>query len=325
MRAVTVRADQSLALTEVEDPIAHPGEVVIDVAATAVNRADLHQRRGSYPPPPGASHVLGLEVTGRISSLGDGVVGWQVGDRVAALLAGGGYAERVACPAGQLLPLGSLEVEEGAALVEAVATAWLNLAHEGELRRGEHVLIHAGASSVGVAAIQVARHLGAVPWVTVGSADKLAFCTSLGAEGGLDRHPSDAAAFAALTQRWTNGAGVDVVLCCVGGAYLDLNLRALAVDGRLVLIGLLDGRSAPLDLGRLLVKRQRIVGSLLRPRSVAEKSWLLGEVGHRLWPRVLAREIRVPVHAVFPLAEAEAAHALVESNATKGKVVLRVA
>jgi putative PIG3 family NAD(P)H quinone oxidoreductase len=324
MLAVAVRPDHSLAMAEVPDPDAGPGEVVIDVVATAVNRADISQRRGNYAPPPGASEILGLEVAGTISELGEGVSGWKIGDRVVALLAGGGYAERVACPAGQLLPLGSLEFEEGAALVEALATAWLNLAHEGQLRRGEHVLIHAGASGVGSAAIQVARHLGALPWVTVGSRTKLDYCLELGAEGGLDRHPSNAEAFAELTKTWTNGGGIDLVLCPVGAAYLDLNLKALAVDGRLVIIGLMGGRSAELDLGRLLVKRQRIVGSLLRPRSVAEKSWLLGELGLRLWPRVLAREIRIPVNATFALAEVEAAHTLVESNATMGKVVLRV-
>jgi putative PIG3 family NAD(P)H quinone oxidoreductase len=324
MRAVIVRPDHSLGIEEVADPMAGPAEVLIDVAATAVNRADLHQRRGNYAPPPGASDILGLEVAGTIRALGDGVVGWKVGDRVAALLAGGGYAERVACPAGQLLPLGSLPFEEGAAQVEAIATAWLNLAHEGELRRGENVLIHAGASSVGAAAIQVARHLGAVPWVTVGSSDKLAFCVGLGAAGGLDHHPTDVSSFVELAKSWTDGAGFDMVLCPVGAAYFDLDLQSLGVDGRLVLIGLLGGREAEIDLGRLLVKRQRIIGSLLRPRSVAEKSWLLGEIGLRIWSNVLAGEIRVPVHATYGLADVEAAHALVESNATRGKVVLRV-
>jgi putative PIG3 family NAD(P)H quinone oxidoreductase len=324
MRAVVVRADGSLAIEEVADPVAGPAEVLIAVAATAVNRADLHQRRGNYAPPPGASDILGLEVAGTIAALGEGVLGWRVGDRVAALLAGGGYAERVACPAGQLLPLGSLGFEEGAAQVEAIATAWLNLAHEGELRRGEHVLIHAGASSVGTAAIQIARLLGAIPWVTVGSSDKLAFCVGLGAAGGLDHHPTDAASFVELARSWTHGNGFDVILCPVGGSYFDLDHQSLAVDGRLVFIGLLGGRNAALDLGRLLVKRQRIIGSLLRSRSVAEKSWLLGEIGLRIWPRVLAGEIRVPVHATYGLADVEAAHALVESNATRGKVVLRL-
>jgi putative PIG3 family NAD(P)H quinone oxidoreductase len=324
MRAVVVRADQSLAIEQVPDPMAGPAEVLIDVAATAVNRADLHQRRGNYAPPPGASEILGLEVAGTIAAVGDGVVGWKVGDRVAALLAGGGYAERVVCPAGQLLPLGSLGFEEGAAQVEAIATAWLNLAHEGELRRGEHVLIHAGASSVGAAAIQVARHLGAVPWVTVGSSEKLDFCVGLGAEGGLDHHPTDVASFVELTKRWTNGSGLDVVLCPVGAAYFELNVHALGVDGRLVLIAVLGGRDAALDLGRLLAKRQRIIGSLLRPRSVAEKSWLLGEIGLRIWSRVLAHEIGVPIHATFGLGDVEKAHALVESNVTRGKVVLRL-
>jgi putative PIG3 family NAD(P)H quinone oxidoreductase len=324
MRAIAVRSDGSLAIDEVADPIAGPSEVLIDVAATAVNRADLHQRRGNYPPPPGASDILGLEVAGTIAALGEGVLGWKVGDRVAALLAGGGYAERVACPAGQLLPLGSLGFDEGAAQVEAIATAWLDLAHEGELRRGEHVLIHAGASSVGAAAIQVARHLGAVPWVTVGSPEKLEHCKALGAAGGLDHHPTDVASFVELANGWTDGGGFDVILCPVGAAYFDLDLQSLAVDGRLVLIGLLGGRHTAIDLGRLLVKRQRVIGSTLRSRSVAEKSWLLGEVGLRLWSRVLAGEIRVPVHATYGLADVEAAHALVESNATRGKVVLRV-
>ena len=324
MRAVVVRSDHSLAIEQIADPIPGPAEVLIDVAATAVNRADLHQRRGNYAPPPGASEILGLEVAGTITALGEGVVGWKVGDRVAALLAGGGYAERVACPAGQLLPLGALGFEAGAAQVEAIATAWLNLAHEGELRRGDHVLIHAGASSVGAAAIQVARHLGAIPWVTVGSSDKLDFCVGLGAAGGLDHHPTETASFVELAKRWTNGSGFDVVLCPVGAAYFELNLQVMGVDGRLVLIALLGGRDTELDLGRLLVKRQRIIGSLLRPRSVSEKSWLLGEIGLRIWPRVLAGEIRVPVHATYDLADVEAAHALVDSNATRGKVVLRL-
>jgi putative PIG3 family NAD(P)H quinone oxidoreductase len=314
MRAVAVGPDHALTIRTVADPVCRPHEVVLAVRATAVNRADLLQRRGLYPPPLGASPILGLEAAGEIVEVGSEVTGWTPGDRVAALLAGGGYAERVACPAGHLLPVGDLGWDEAAALPEVLATCWLNLVHEAHVGPGERVLVHAGASGVGTMAIQVARFLGARVWVSAGTEDKISHCVALGAEAGAIR-----GAFAAEVGAWTNGAGMDAILCPVGAAYLDANLKALAVDGRLVIIGLMGGRSAQLDLGRLLVKRLRVLGSTLRSRSDASKAALLSDIRARVWPAVLDGRIRAPIHTRLPLDEVEAAHALVARDENLGR------
>lgn len=295
------------------------GEIRIRVAAAGVNRADLIQRAGHYPPPPGASLVLGLECAGVVDAIGEGVSRWRIGDRVCALLAGGGYAQQVVCPAGHALPIPEgLSMAEAAALPEVLATAWLNLYKEAGLKAGESVLLHAGASGVGTVAIQLCKLRGASCFVTAGSAAKIARCVALGASGGFNRHDGP---FTEAVKAWAPG-GVDVVLDPVGAAYLPDNQRVLATDGRLVIIGLLGGRMAEVDLGRLLIKRQRIMGSTLRARSVAQKDAIIAGLAAEVWPAVASGAVVPVLETTMPVAEAEEAHRLLSSNTTTGKVVL---
>lgn len=323
-KAIHVRGDR-LEWDDVPALDLPPGHVRLRVRATAVNRADLHQRDGRYPPPPGKSAILGLEAAGEIAEVSgtlDASSPWRVGDRVCALLAGGGYADEVVVPAGHLLAIpDGTDFAHAAALPEVLCTAWLNLWHEAALRPGERVLLHAGASGVGTAAIQLCRAFGHPCWVTAGSADKVARCVDLGARGGADRFAED---FAARVPEWTDGRGMDVILDPVGGEYLDRNLRSLSVGGRLVVIGLLGGRSAELDLARLLVKRLRIVGSTLRGRSDADKTALIADLRARVWPLVARGEVVPVIDRVLPITEAEAAHRAIASDQTFGKVVLTV-
>ena len=322
MRAVVVRPDSSLVLDEVPSPVPGPGEVRLQVHATAVNRADLLQRRGLYPPPPGKSEILGMEAAGIIVEVGPGVTGWAPGDRVAALLAGGGYAGEVCCPAGHLLPVpADMPLEDAAVLPEVLTTAWLNLVEVGHAHPGDRVLVHAGGSGVGTTAVQLCRHLGLRAWVTAGSDEKIALCRRLGAAGGANRHRER---FADYVDAWTDGRRMDVILDPVGGAYLDDNLRSLATGGRLVLIGLLGGRRATVDLGRLLVKRQQILGSTLRSRGDADKTRILDGLRAEVWPAVLRGEIVPVIDRVVPLSRADDAHAVLATNQTVGKIVLRV-
>lgn len=294
-----------------------PGEIRIRVVATAVNRADLLQVAGHYPPPSGASAIPGLECAGVVDAIGEGVERWRVGDAVCALLSGGGYAEQVVCPAAQALPCPSgLSLAQAAALPEVFATAWLNLVQEGGVELGSRVLVHAGASGVGTAAIQICKLLGADCYITVGSPEKLARCVALGAQGGHDRHQGSF-----LQAEWAQEP-FDVILDPVGAAYLSDNLRALALDGRLVLIGLLGGRTAEIDLGRLLVKRQRVIGSTLRSRSVQKKGEIMGALARQVWPAVATGEVVPVIHEVLPIQKVAQAHALLASNHTFGKVVL---
>ncbi|MCP5332059.1 MAG: NAD(P)H-quinone oxidoreductase [Pseudomonadales bacterium] len=321
MKAILVDSAQRLQWRETATPEPAAGEVRIRVRATAVNRADLMQRIGLYPPPAGASEILGLECAGEIEAVGAQVERWKPGDAVVALLAGGGYAEQVVCPADHLLPLPKgLDFSEGAALPEVFATAWLNLFHEAALQPGERVLLHAGASGVGSAAIQLCRAFGNPCFVTLGSADKLQQCLALGAEAG---HLRQQGSFVPAVKAWT-AQGVDVVLDPVGGGYLADNLKVMAVDGRLLLIGLMGGASSELNLGLLLVKRFRLIGSTLRSRSNAAKAALLRDMGERLWPLFETGRLRPIIHARYPIGEVEAAFALVESNQTFGKVVLEL-
>lgn len=321
MRAI-LQEEGRLTWGATERPDPGPGEVRIAVAATAVNRADLMQRAGRYPPPPGASPILGLEAAGTVEAIGEGVTGWSIGDRVAALLAGGGYAEAVVCPASQLLPVpDTMPWTTAAALPEALCTAFLNLRIEASLADGERVLLHAGASGVGTTALQLLRAWGNPSWVTVGSDDKVEACVALGAEGGSNRHAGD---WLPDVMAWSDGQGVDVILDPVAAAYLESNQRALASRGRLVLIGLLSGRSASLDLGRLLIKRQRIVGSVLRSRALSEKAAIVQRVRDEAWPLCLDGTVAPIVDRVMPLPDAEAAHDCIASNTTIGKVVLEV-
>lgn len=321
MKAIEVREGE-LFWSDHAVPQVGPGEVLIRVHATAVNRADLMQRMGFYPPPAGASPILGLECAGEVVSLGSGVSDFAVGDRVCALLSGGGYAEQVAVPAGQVLRIPpEMSFEMAAAIPEVFATAYLNLYREAALQPGERVLVHAGASGVGTASIQLCRAFGNPCFVTVGSAEKVERCRALGAEGGWDRHGGS---FLPAVSAWAEPGGVDVILDPVGGAYLEDNLMCLSLQGRLVLIGLMGGGDATLSLAQMMMKRLRVIGSTLRAQPVAAKTALMQEMGRRLWPLFATGELRPIVEAVLPITEASQAHALVEGNETFGKVVLRV-
>ena len=309
----------------VERPVPRPaaGEVLIEVEAAGVNRPDLLQRQGKYPQPPGASDLPGLEVAGTVVALAPDVERWRVGDRVCALLAGGGYAGFAAAPAGQCLPIPSgLDALAAAALPETVLTVWHNVWQQAALQPGESLLVHGGASGIGVAAIQLARALGHRVFATAGTAAKCAACEALGAERALDYRTED---FAQEMLACTEGRGVDVVLDMVAGEYLNRDLRCLAMDGRIAVIAALGGPRAEVSMAGLLQKRASIRASTLRNRSVAWKSGLCREVEERVWPLVANGQVRAVIDRVFPLAEAAAAHAYLESGAHVGKVMLAVA
>ncbi|MGY1702879.1 NAD(P)H-quinone oxidoreductase [Geodermatophilus sp. SYSU D00766] len=326
MRAVTTSGPggpEVLGWGEVPDPVAGPGEVVVDVAASAVNRADLMQRAGSYPPPRGASEVLGLECSGVVSEVGEGVVGWSVGDEVCALLAGGGYAERVAVPAAQLLPRpAGVELATAAALPEVACTVWSNVFQLAGLRRGETFLVHGGSSGIGTMAIQLAVRAGARVFTTAGSAAKRAFCRELGAEVTVDYTAED---FVERVREETGGAGVDVVLDNMGAKYLARNVDALAVGGRLVVIGLQGGARAELDLGKLLAKRASVAATALRSRPVTGpggKDAIVAAVLAHVWPDVERGVVRPVVDRRLPMSRAAEAHRVVEASEHIGKVLL---
>ena len=321
MKAILVEGGE-LIWGDAPTPMPSVGQVAIENHATAVNRADLSQRAGNYPPPPGASALLGLECAGVVAAVGEGVSRVRPGDEVCALLAGGGYAETVVAPAGHVLPKpAGLSFAEAAALPEAFATAYLNLFLEAQLAKGERALLHAGASGVGTAAIQLCKAFGNPAFVTAGSADKIDRCVALGADAGFNRHDGS---FSSAVSEWTNNAGVDVILDPVGAAYLKDNLASLAIDGRLVIIGLLGGATAELSLGRMMVKRQRLIGSTLRGRSIGAKALLMDALRERVWPLLERRSITPVVERVLPIAEAAQAHRLIASDRTFGKVVLAV-
>lgn len=308
-----------------EGPVPRPraGEVLIRVAAAGVNRPDIQQRRGLYPPPPNASPVLGLEVAGEVVGLGEGAARWRVGDHVAALANGGGYAEYCVAPEGQCLPwpAGYDGIRAGA-LPETYFTVWANLFQLGRLAPGERVLIHGGTSGIGVTAIQLATAFGATAYATAGSDEKCAACVRLGAAAAINYRGQD---FAAEIARLTAGAGVDVVLDMVGGPYAAANLRSLAKGGRLVLIAFLGGPKVEnFDLTHVMTKRLTITGSTMRPRSAEEKAAIAAELREKIWPLLDAGRAGPLIHAVFPLAEVSAAHALMETSAHIGKIMLRV-
>jgi putative PIG3 family NAD(P)H quinone oxidoreductase len=326
MRAVTVTepgGPEVLVWTEVPDPVCGPGEVIVDVAATAVNRADLLQRQGFYPPPPGASDIIGLECSGVISEVGEGVIGWAVGDEVCALLSGGGYAERVAVPAGQLLPRPSgVELATAAALPEVTCTVWSNVFLLAGLRRGENFLVHGGSSGIGTMAIQLAARAGARVFTTAGTAAKLAVCRELGADVGINYREED---FVARVAEETGGAGVDVVLDNMGAKYLGRNVDALATGGRLVSIGMQGGTKAELDLGKLMRKRASVHATTLRSRPATGpggKAEIVAAVRHDVWPDVERGGLRPIVDRRLPMSRAAEAHAVVEASEHIGKVLL---
>jgi putative PIG3 family NAD(P)H quinone oxidoreductase len=309
-----------LEYVEVPDPEVGDGEVLLDVAATAVNRADLLQRQGHYPPPPGASDILGLECSGTVASLGAGVEGLEVGHEVCALLAGGGYATRVAVPAGQVMPLPEgVDVTTAAALPEVAATVWSNVMMVAGLRSGDTFLVHGGAGGIGTFAIQLARTVGARVLATAGSPEKLDLCRSLGADVAIDYREQD---FVEVVAEVTDGRGVDVILDNMGASYLARNVSALAVEGRLVVIGLQGGTKAELDLNALLRKRAAGVATNLRGRPVGEKTTICSAVAEHVWPLVADGTIRPVVGTTLPLADAAEAHRLMESGTGTGKILL---
>lgn len=322
MRAICVHTEPpSLSWGHAPAPVMTSEDVRIAVHATAVNRADLLQRAGLYRPPVGASGILGLECAGVVRAVGSNVSGVQVGDRVCALLAGGGYAEEVVVDAGAVLPIADgMSFVEAAALPEVLITAWLNVYREAGLQPGERVVIHAGGSGVGTAAIQLLHRSGHPVFVTVGSDEKLARCLQLGASAGANRHHGS---WLPAVRDWAGG-GVDVILDPVGAGYLHDNMMSLNTNGRLVVIGLLGGRMAELDMGRLLVKRLRVVGSVLRSRSVAEKREIVSAIKADVWPDVCKGHIRPIIDRVLSIDAAEEAHALLQRNETFGKVVLTI-
>lgn len=324
MKAIVVHGEKNalrLVWEDVPDIAYGEDEVLVDVRATAVNRADLSQARGNYPPPPGASHILGLEMAGVIRAVGANVVGWRPGDRVCALLPGGGYAGQVAVPAGMLLRLpDDWSFAQGAAVPEVWYTAYINLFDEGQLKAGETALIHAGASGVGTAAIQLALDAGARAIATAGSEEKVAFCRELGALA-INYKTQD---FLEQVMAATDGQGVDVILDPVGGSYLASNVAALRRFGRLVNIGLLGGAKGELNMGQLLGKRLHIVGSTLRTRPVEEKIAITRRFAAEVMPKLADGRLRPIVDATFPIVEAQIAHEYVLANWNIGKVILEL-
>jgi len=311
-------------LRQVERPIPAPaaGEVLIKVAAAGVNRPDVEQRKGTYPPPPGASDIPGLEIAGTVAALGPNAKGLAIGDKVCALVSGGGYAEYCTAPVEQCLPVPKgLDMASAATLPETFFTVWQNVFDRAKLQAGETILIHGGSSGIGVTAIQMAKAMGARVLVTAGSADKGAACVKLGADKAINYNNED---FVEVVKSETKGKGVEVILDMVGGKYFERNIAALAIEGRLSLIALLGGREAKIDLGLVLRKRLTIGGSVLRARTVAEKGAIARSLRQHIWPLIENGKIKPVVDSRFPLADAAKAHARMESSAHIGKIVLAV-
>jgi putative PIG3 family NAD(P)H quinone oxidoreductase len=323
MKAITVPTPgdaDALILADVPTPEIAADEVLLTVAAAGVNRADLLQRKGFYPPPPGSSPYPGLEVSGTISALGSDVTSWSVGDQVCALLTGGGYAEQVAVPATQLLPVpDGISLVDAAALPEVVSTVWSNVFMTANLQPGQTVLIHGGSSGIGTMAIQLARAIGARIAVTAGTADKLEACRELGAEILINYHDQD---FVEVLAEATQGLGADVILDNIGAKYLARNVSALAVNGRLVIIGLQGGVKAELNIAALLQKSAAVIATSLRGRPAAEKAAIVAAVREHVWPLIASGQVKPVLHRTFPLAQASDAHRELEAGTNIGKVLL---
>lgn len=305
-------------------PVPQPGtgEVLIRVAAAGVNRPDVVQRQGLYPPPPGASDLPGLEVAGSIAALGPGVSGLHVGDQVTALLAGGGYAEYAVAAAPLCLPIpAGLSLVEAAALPETYFTVWTNVFERGGCKAGDTLLVHGGTSGIGTTAIQLATALGAKVFATAGSPEKARMCEKLGAARGIDYRSED---FVEVIKQATDGRGVDVILDMVAGSYVQRNIEAAAVEGRIVVIAVQGGAKAEIKVNNLMMKRLTLTGSTLRPRTVAQKGAIAEAVRQNVWPLLASRRVKPIIHATFPLAEASEAHRLMESSNHVGKIVLTV-
>jgi NADPH2:quinone reductase len=301
-------------------PVPATGDVLIKVAAAGVNRPDVFQRLGRYPPPPGASDIPGLEVAGTVEQLGPGVSGWRTGDAICALVAGGGYAEYCTAPAPQCLPLPrGLDFVAAAAIPETYFTVWTNVFERGRLAAGEALLVHGGASGIGTTAIQLARARGSRVFATAGSAEKCAACERLGAERAINYREAD---FAAVVRELTSGRGVDVVLDMVGGDYFTRNIDVLAMEGRLVEIATLHGAKAELNIQTIMQRRLTITGSTLRARTIAEKGAVAAAVREHVWPLLESGAVKPVVHATFPLRDAAEAHRVMEADTHIGKLVL---
>ena len=329
MRAITISSPgepEVLQVTDEPTPDIAADEVLVRVHAAGVNRADLLQRRGFYDPPPGATTIPGLEVSGTIEKFGSAVTGWAVGDRVAALLSGGGYAEFVPVPAGQLLAVPEdFDLTEAAALPEVLSTVWSNIVGRGQIKAGEWLLVHGGGSGIGTAAIQIANHLGVKIAVTVGSERKAEFCRSLGADAVINYRDEDFVERAhAICIHDDGTTGADVILDIIGAKYLERNVKALATDGRLVIIGMQGGTKAEINLGWLMQPRKTVSATTLRARPKDQKIAIVAEVAERLWPAVTSGDIRPIIHETIPLAEAARAHQALEDGANIGKVLLVV-
>ena len=320
MRAVIVPepgGPDALVVADLPDPTPRPGEVVIDVAASAVNKADTLQRQGFYPPPPGASDVLGMECSGTVSAVGDGVGAWSVGDEVCALLASGGYADKVAVPAGQVMPVpAGVDLVTASALPEVAATVWSNVFMVAGLQPGETILVHGGAGGIGTMAIQLAHALGATVAATAGSEEKLEICRSLGADITVNYREDD---FVAVLR---DAGGADVILDNMGASYLMRNLEALKTEGRLVVIGMQGGSKAEIDLSVLLRKRAALVATTLRARPSEEKSAICAALVEHVWPLVAEGTVKPVVHELVPLAEVARAHQAMDDSSHVGKILL---
>ena len=323
MRAIVAESSEQLSWQEVPDVTAGAGEVLIKIAASGVNRADVLQAAGKYPPPPGASETIGMEVAGVVAAAGSGVTEWPVGQEVCALLAGGGYAEYVAVPAGQVMPIpDGVDLIDAAGLPEVACTVWSNLVLTAHLGEGQLLLMHGGASGIGTHAIQVARALGARVAVTAGSAEKLEFCRALGAEITINYRDED---FVARLREDTDGA--DVIFDIMGAAYLDRNLDALATDGHLVIIGMQGGVKGELNIGKLLARRARVIGTTLRGRPVSgpnSKCEIVQGVTASVWPMIADGRVRPIIGARMPIQQAGDAHQQLVSGKVTGKIVLTV-
>ena len=325
MKAVTIPEPggaEALVVDDVPDPIPVPGEVVVDVVAAGVNRADVMQRQGFYDPPPGTPAYPGLEVSGRIAQVGDGVEGWSVGQEVCALLTGGGYAERVGVPAGQLLPVpAGVSLEDAAALPEVTCTVWSNVFMTANLQPGEILLVHGGGSGIGTMATQLGREVGARVAVTAGSTEKLEVCRQLGASILVNYKEQD---FVQVVREATDGHGADVILDVIGAKYLGPNVTVMAPNGRLVVIGLQGGRSGEINLGAMLAKRCALIATTLRGRPGAEKTAIVAAVREHVWPLIDGGRVRPVIHARYPLAQAGDAHREMEASTHTGKLLLTV-
>ncbi len=323
MRAVIAAepgGPEVLSVGEVPDLSPGPGEVLLNVAATAINRADLLQRKGVYPPPPGASGVLGLECSGTVAALGAGATGWSVGDEACALLSGGGYASQVVVPAGQLMPVpAGVDLVTAAALPEVACTVWSNVFMMGGLRPDETFLVHGGAGGIGTFAIQLVSQLGARVFTTGGTPEKLAACAELGADVTINYREQD---FVEVVHAETDGAGVDVILDNMGAKYLGRNIEALATEGRLLIIGMQGGTKGELDISALFRKRGAVMAALLRSRPVEEKAAICASVVENVWPLVADGLVRPIVHGTMPLEQIAEAHQLMEDGSHTGKIVL---